>query len=128
LAGPRLWFIEKRRGGGELKLQPAQCSSGVMNAAGLLLELFASGDSLAIMEAPEGMLHKDAVPAIRESFVAASKLRQVLVTSHDTALQDDPIIPSGCVHRVEQTGQGTNILRTAAAALADSGKHRDAQP
>ncbi len=107
--GPRLRFIEKRRGGAELRLNPSQCSSGVMNAAGLLLELFASCGTLAILESPEGLLHRDAVPTIRESFVAASKMRQVLVTTVDAGVLDDSRLPPGSIRTVTQDSFGTRI-------------------
>ena len=107
--GPRLRFIEKRPGGAELRLNPSQCSSGVMNAAGLLLELFASGGTLAILESPEGLLHRDAVPTIRESFVAASKIRQVLVTTVDVGVLDDSRLPPGSIRTVMQDSWGTRI-------------------
>ena len=107
--GPRLRFVEKRPGGAELRLNPSQCSSGVMNAAGLLLELFASGGTLAILESPEGLLHRDAVPAIRESFVAASKMRQVLVTTVDAGVLKDARLPAGSIRTVTQDSLGTRI-------------------
>jgi len=109
-SGPRLSFVEKRRGEpGELRLRPAQCSSGVMNAAGVLLELFSSTGSLAVLEGPESLLHCDAVPVVRQGFVAASKMRQVIVTTHDASIAADVTLPAGCVRTVTQDESGTHI-------------------
>src|SRR5260370_17004392 len=65
----------------------------------MLLELFEPPGaglpaSPVVIEEPEAFLHPGPIQVIRDSFVEASRIRQVLVTTHSPELLDDPAVPA----------------------------------
>ena len=69
-------------------------SDGTLRALGILVALVHPGTRGHLypvgMEEPEAALHPAAVAALREAIRAASKRRQLLLTTHGTDLLDDP--------------------------------------
>ena len=85
-----------------------------MNSAEILLALFeapADGQpaSTLVIEEPEALLHPGAIQVIRDSFLEASRFRQVLVTTHSPELLDDPGIPAEWIRTVYRDEAGTHI-------------------
>lgn len=92
----------------------SQASAGLVNSAEILLELFEPrGEgkpvSAVIIEEPEALLHPGAIQVIRDSFLEASRIRQVLVTTHSPDLLDDPAIPVEWIRTVYRDEAGTHI-------------------
>jgi predicted ATPase len=108
-----LRFIDKFSSGRSASFDMASVSSGLLNSAEILLELFAQrehGEPLSpiIIEEPEAMLHPGAIHVIRDSFVEASETRQVLVTSHSPDLLDE--ISEESIRSVYRDEGGTHIV------------------
>jgi predicted ATPase len=108
--GPFLKFVEKS--GHDFVM--SQVSAGLLHSAGILLELFepprnGAPASLVAIEEPEALLHPGAIHVIRDSFLEASELRQILVTSHSPDLLDDKSIPGEWIRVVRRDREGTHI-------------------
>ena len=87
-----------------------QASAGLLNAAEILLELFdLSSSSPVIIEEPEALLHPGAIHVMRDAFLEASKIRQVLVTTHSPDLLDDDSVPAEWIRTVYRDETGTHI-------------------
>ena len=111
-----LWlsFVETSPSGVSMPFYVSQASAGVVNAAEILLGLFerpAEGKpaSVVIIEEPEAFLHPGAIQVLRDSFIEASKSRQVLVTTHSSDLLDDPAVPAESIRCVYRDETGTHI-------------------
>jgi predicted ATPase len=111
-----LWlrFIEKSRAGQLMPFYLSQVSAGLVNSAEILLELFelpgeGKPASPVIIEEPEALLHPGAIQVIRDSFIEASRNRQVLVTTHSPDLLDDPDVPAEWIRVVYRDESGTHI-------------------
>jgi predicted ATPase len=109
-----LRFVEKSSSGASLPFYLSQASAGLVNSAEILLELFElpGGDrpaSTVIIEEPEALLHPGAIQVIRDSFLEASRTRQVLVTTHSPDLLDDPAVPADWIRIVYRDEAGTHI-------------------
>jgi predicted ATPase len=112
----RTWlrFIEKHEGNDSNRFYMSQVSGGLLHAADMLLELFeppkeGNSASLVAIEEPEALLHPGAIRVLRDAFLEASGLRQILITSHSPELIDDPSIPADWIRSVYRTGSGTHI-------------------
>lgn len=115
-ANDLLWlrFIEKSHSGVLTGFYLSQASAGLVNSAEILLELFEpTGDgrppAAVIVEEPEALLHPGAIQVIRDSFLEASRIRQVLVTTHSPDLLDDPTVPAEWIRIVYRDEAGTHI-------------------
>src|SRR5260370_21556305 len=80
----------------------------------MLLELFEPPGaglpaSPVVIEEPEAFLHPGAIQVIRDSFFEASRIRQVLVTTHSPDLLDDPSVPAEWIRVVHRDEGGTHI-------------------
>ena len=111
-----LWlgFVEKSHSGASMPFFLSQTSAGLVNSAEMLLELFEPPGtgrpaSPVIIEEPEAFLHPGAIQVIRDSFVEASRIRQVLVTTHSPDLLDDPGVPAEWIRVVRRDEGGTHI-------------------
>jgi predicted ATPase len=111
-----LWlrFIEKSHSGKAMPFYLSQASAGLVNSAEILLELFelpgeGKPASAVIIEEPEALLHPGAVQVIRDSFLEASRTRQVLVTTHSPDLLDDASVPAEWIRIVYRNETGTHI-------------------
>jgi predicted ATPase len=111
-----LWlgFVEKSHSGASMPFYLSQTSAGLVNSAEILLELFEPPDagrpaSPVIIEEPEAFLHPGAIQVIRDSFVEASRIRQVLITTHSPDLLDDPGVPAEWIRVVHRDEGGTRI-------------------
>jgi predicted ATPase len=62
-----------------------------------------------IIEEPEALLHPGAIQVIRDSFIEASRTRQILVTTHSPDLLDDPAVPAEWIRAVYRDEAGTHI-------------------
>jgi predicted ATPase len=89
-----------------------QFSDGTLRLIGLLWSLM-DGSSLLLIEEPELSLNEEIVrhlPRLIEQVQKQSKTaRQVLITTHSTALLSDRTIPSEEVIRLEPDQEGTRI-------------------
>jgi len=65
--------------------------------------------SPVIIEEPEALLHPGAIQVIRDSFIEASRTRQILVTTHSPDLLDDSAIPAEWIRAVYRDEAGTHI-------------------
>jgi len=105
-----LRFVEKFRSGEPMAFYATQASAGLLNAAEILLELFdLSSSSPVIIEEPEALLHPGAIHVMRDAFLEASKIRQVLVTTHSPDLLDDDSVPAEWIRTVYRDETGTHI-------------------
>jgi len=111
-----LWlgFVEKSRSGASMTFYLSQTSAGLVNSAEILLALFEPpGDgrpaSPVVIEEPEALLHPGAIQVIRDSFLEASRIRQVLITTHSPDLLDDPAVPAEWIRTVYRDETGTHI-------------------
>jgi predicted ATPase len=111
-----LWlrFVDKPQFGDSMPFYISQTSAGLVNAAEILLELFDlpgenNSASPVIIEEPEALLHPGAIQVIRDSFLEASRIRQVLVTTHSPDLLDDPVVPGEWIRTVHRDETGTHI-------------------
>ncbi len=111
-----LWlsFVEKSSSGDSMPFYLPQTSAGLVMSAEILLELFEQprtglAASPVIVEEPEALLHPGAIQVIRDSFFEASRIRQVLVTTHSPDLLDDPDVPADCIRVVHRDEGGTHI-------------------
>ena len=102
----------------------SQASAGLVNSAEILLELFelpgeGKPASPVIIEEPEALLHPGAIQVIRDSFLEASRTRQVLVTTHSPDLLDDPAVPAEWIRTVhrDQTGTHIDVLDSATKSV-----------
>jgi predicted ATPase len=107
-------FIERHESGALLRFHLEQSSAGLINSAEILLELFelpgeARPVAPVIVEEPEALLHPGAIQALRDSFVEASRTRQVLVTTHSPELLDDPAILPTWIRVVYRDDAGTHV-------------------
>jgi predicted ATPase len=112
----RTWlrFIEKYEGEDSNEFFIPQVSAGLLHAAEMLLYLFeppkeGCAASLVAIEEPEALLHPGAIRVLRDAFLEASELRQILITSHSPDLIDDPSIPADWIRSVYRTESGTHI-------------------
>ena len=116
--GPRE-TIEFRQEVGETedpwRFLAANMSDGTLRALGILVALFQpNGQSrpsapLVGIEEPENALHPAALGVLLDAMREASRIRQVLVTSHSPDLLDDPSIQADEVLVVEQLKGRTRI-------------------
>jgi predicted ATPase len=111
-----LWlrFVERARSGTSVPFNLAQASAGLVNAAEILLELFEAPEksrpaSPVVVEEPEAFLHPGAIQVIRDSFLEASRTRQVLVTTHSPELLDDSAVPAEWIRSVYRDENGTHV-------------------
>ena len=109
-----LRFIEKSLDGEPRFFALWQVSAGLVSAAKALLELFepsreALPESPVIIEEPEAFLHPGAIHVMRDAFLEASKIRQVLVTTHSPDLLDDPAVPANSIRVVDRDEEGTHV-------------------
>jgi predicted ATPase len=111
-----LWlsFVEKTRLGESLPFYLSEASAGLVNSAEILLELFETPEegkpaSPVVIEEPEALLHPGAIQVIRDSFLEASRSRQVLVTTHSPDLLDDSRVPADWIRTVYRDETGTHI-------------------
>ena len=105
-----LRFVEKFPSGERMPFYVPQASAGLVNAADILLELFdLSSTSPVIVEEPEALLHPGAIHVMRDAFLEASKIRQVLVTTHSPDLLDDDSVPAEWIRTVYRNEAGTHI-------------------
>jgi predicted ATPase len=111
-----LWlrFLEKSRSGVSIGFYLSQASAGLVNSAEILLELFelpgeGRPTAAVIVEEPEALLHPGAIQVMRDSFLEASRTRQVLVTTHSPDLLDDPSVPAEWIRVVHRDEAGTHI-------------------
>jgi predicted ATPase len=112
----QLWlrFVEKSRAGASMSFYLPQASAGLVNSAEILLELFELPEngrpaSAVVIEEPEALLHPGAIQVMRDSFLEASRTRQVLVTTHSPDLLDDPSVPAEWIRIVHRDEAGTHI-------------------
>jgi predicted ATPase len=117
---PWLQFIEKTGSGPERSFYLPQVSAGLLNAAEILLELFETPEngkpaSVVVIEEPEALLHPGAIHVMCDSFLEASRTRQVLVTTHSPDLLDDSAIPAECIRVVYKNESGTHVSALDAA-------------
>jgi predicted ATPase len=115
-ANDLLWlrFLEKSRSGVSIGFYLSQASAGLVNSAEILLELFELPEkgrptATVIVEEPEALLHPGAIQVMRDSFLEASRTRQVLVTTHSPDLLDDPSVPAEWIRIVHRDEAGTHI-------------------
>lgn len=115
-SGNVMWlrFVEKSQSGMSMPFYISQTSAGLVNSAEILLDLFeppAAGRpaSAVIIEEPEALLHPGAIQVIRDGFIEASKVRQVLVTTHSPDLLDDPAVAAEWIRTVHRDEAGTHI-------------------
>jgi predicted ATPase len=115
-ANDALWlrFLEKSRSGVSIGFYLSQASAGLVNSAEILLELFelpgeGRPTAAVIVEEPEALLHPGAIQVMRDSFLEASRTRQVLVTTHSPDLLDDPSVPAEWIRVVHRDEAGTHI-------------------
>jgi len=111
-----LWlrFVEKSLSGESMPFYVSQASGGLVNSAEILLELFTlPGEgkpaSPVLIEEPEALLHPGAIQVIRDSFIEASRTRQVLVTTHSPDLLDATSISADSIRIVYRDETGTHI-------------------
>jgi predicted ATPase len=111
-----LWlqFVDRSSSGTLRPFYISQSSAGLVNSAEMLLELFEVPDeghppAAVIIEEPEALLHPGAIQVIRDSFIEASRFRQVLVTTHSPDLLDDADIPGEWIRIVHRNETGTHI-------------------
>jgi predicted ATPase len=111
-----LWlsFVEKSESGVSMPFYLSQASAGLVNAAEILLKLFEPSEegrpqSVVIIEEPEALLHPGAIQVLRDSFIEASRSRQVLVTTHSPDLLDDPSVPPESIRSVYRDESGTHV-------------------
>ena len=109
-----LRFVEKSRAGASMSFYLPQASAGLVNSAEILLELFELPEngmpaSAVVIEEPEALLHPGAIQVMRDSFLEASRTRQVLVTTHSPDLLDDPSVPAEWIRIVHRDEAGTHI-------------------
>ncbi len=107
-------FAEMSSSGVPLHFSTSETSAGLVNAADILLELFelpSNGRpaSPVIIEEPEALLHPGAIHVLRDAFLEASKIRQILVTTHSPDLLDDDSIPAEWIRTVYRDETGTHI-------------------
>jgi predicted ATPase len=76
-----------------------------------LFELPEGGKSASavIIEEPEVLLHPGAIQVLCDSFLEASRTRQVLVTTHSPDLIDDPVVPAEWIRVVYRDEAGTHV-------------------
>lgn len=115
-ANDALWlrFIETSQVGASIPFYVSQTSAGLVNSAEILLELFelpggGKAASAVIIEEPEALLHPAAIQVLLDSFIEASRFRQVLVTTHSPDLLDDPSIPPDWIRVVYRDEMGTHV-------------------
>jgi predicted ATPase len=115
-ADDTLWlrFVEKSRSGMSMPFHVSQASAGLVHAADILLELFelpsrGKPASPVVIEEPETLLHPGAIEVLRDSFIEASRVRQLLVTTHSPHLIDDLAIPAKSIRAVSKDEDGTHI-------------------
>jgi len=111
-----LWlrFVDKSPFGTSMPFYISQTSAGLVYSAEILLELFelpgeGKPASAVIIEEPEALLHPGAIQVIRDSFLEASRIRQVLITTHSPDLLDDPAVPAEWIRTVYRDETGTHI-------------------
>ena len=112
----RTWlrFVEKSGGHDSNRFYMSQVSAGLLHAADMLLLLFeppkeGSFASLVALEEPEALLHPGAIRVLRDAFLEAGELRQILITSHSPELLDDASVPASWIRYVYRTDSGTLI-------------------
>jgi hypothetical protein len=104
-------------------------SDGTLRSLGVLAALFQppASDGRAVrlvgIEEPETALHPGAAAVLRSALFEASRLTQVLVTSHSPDLLDDSGISPGAIISVASR-HGETILGPADAAARDSIRDR----
>lgn len=102
----------------------ANMSDGTLRALGILVALFQSangaGDLVPLVgiEEPEVALHPAAAGVLVDSLRDASRLRQVLVTSHSPDLLDDERIETGNILAVAARDGSTEIAPVDEASRA----------
>lgn len=111
---PWLQFVENLPLGGEMGFDVSQASAGLVNSADMLLDLFelpgtGKPASPVVIEEPEALLHPGAIHVIRDAFLEASSIRQVLVTTHSPELLDDPVVRPEWIRTVHRDKTGTRI-------------------
>jgi predicted ATPase len=109
-----LQFVDRSGSGLPRPFYISQSSAGLVNSAEMLLQLFdVSGEerlpSPVVIEEPEALLHPGAIQVIRDSFIEASKFRQILVTTHSPDLLDDPDVPAEWIRTVSRDDAGTHV-------------------
>jgi len=105
-----LFFVEQFPSGDPVRFYLSQAAAGLVNAADILLELFdLSSASPVVIEEPEALLHPGAIHVMRDAFLEASKIRQVLVTTHSPDLLDDDSVPADWIRTVYRDETGTHI-------------------
>jgi predicted ATPase len=110
-----LHFYEKSGAGGSAGFSQSHMSAGFLHSAEMLLSLFTPNDddsplSPVILEEPEALLHPGAINALRDSFIEASKLRQIIMTSHSPEFLDDPELSPDSIRSVSRDDAGTHIV------------------
>jgi predicted ATPase len=109
-----LWlrFVDKFSSGHSGSFDMASVSSGLINSAEILLNLFdqkEDGEPMppVLIEEPEALLHPGAIHVLRDSLVEASESRQVLVTSHSPELLEE--VSADLIRCVYRNEDGTHI-------------------
>jgi predicted ATPase len=93
----------------------ANMSDGTVRALGILVALFQSGSRaenrvlLVGIEEPEIALHPAAADLLRAGLLEASRMTQVIVTSHSGDLLDDAQLDAGSILAVYAEGGSTHI-------------------
>jgi predicted ATPase len=96
-------------------------SDGTLRALGVLVAIFQSANGVRVplvaIEEPEVALHPAAAQVLRDSLRAASRMTQLVVTSHSPDLLDDPDFDTDALLAVVAIDNATTIGRVDAAGL-----------
>ena len=110
-----LHFMESRSGNGRMsRFYASNMSDGTLRALGILVALFQGFDSelridLVGIEEPETGLHPASAEVLYESLQVASRLRQVLVTSHSTELLERDDVDPNSILAFSAEGDSTLV-------------------
>jgi predicted ATPase len=114
----RVIFIENGNGSREERFRAIEVSGGIVNAVGMLVELFAPSARSSsngwifaplCIEDPEAGLHPFASAVMRDAIRHASTIRQVIVTTHSTELLDDKDVRPEEIRVVHRDTAGTHV-------------------
>ena len=98
--------------GGALPLRASMASDGTLRALGILLALFQSSERAPLvvgLEEPENAIHPAAERVLLRAMREAAECRQLLISSHNPDLLDDPDIEERSVIAVGRVGGATRI-------------------
>ncbi len=111
--GSLLLFDSKTEGGTTTTFQAMSMSDGTLRALAILVALFQYDDRQALsligLEEPEAGLHPAAASVLFDALMEASRLSQVIVTSHSPDLLDRNDIPEDALKAVVMANGETFI-------------------